>query len=98
VQNITTDIADITNSVALQIYPNPAKDKIKLNANFEGEKTIHFFIHNLSGKLVFQKEIETVSGKVNQQINIPSSLVSGNYLVSVTAGKKRSLIKLVVNR
>ena len=69
------------NKLDLKVYPNPAKDVVKLKGNFnEGEK-LNITIFNLQGQTFNQLNVET-----DDQIDV-SDLVAGTYLLRVTNAK-----------
>ena len=97
VQSVTTGVDELKSNFALNVYPNPATDKIWVNCNLDGESDVQLYIHNLSGVLVFQQKIENPNGIINQQINLPANIVKGNYLVSIAGKKQRTSVKITVN-
>ncbi len=96
VQSVTTKTNDITNNVSLRVYPNPADDKIWVNCRFIDNSDVQLLIYNLSGTLVFQQKLENTEGSVNQQINLPSEIAKGNYVVSIVGNKQHDSVKLTI--
>jgi hypothetical protein len=65
-----------TNHSEISIYPNPAKDYIKLNIPSNGNNLIR--IYDVMGKLIFEQST------ADSSLNIPLiSFPAGNYVVSV---------------
>lgn len=66
---------------SLQVFPNPAKDEIRLKWNKEPEsKNARFSIYNTQGKLVWAESYDRLPGE-ELQINI-SHLPDGGYIIS----------------
>jgi len=96
VQSVTTKANDITNNISLRVYPNPADDKIWVNCRFTDDSDVQLLIYNLSGTLVFQQKLENTEGSVNQQVNLPSEIAKGNYVVSIVGNKQHDSVKLTI--
>lgn len=77
-----------TESLALELYPNPANDVVRISSNNNGQMTIA--IHDITGK----KVISTVLSNTDQ-INV-SDLTTGIYMVKVSQNGATSTKKLVV--
>lgn len=82
----TVNVANIgEEELYLEVYPNPAKDLLILNASNE---ITSFQIMDLSGKAVLQ-------GYETENINV-SNLRSGHYLIQVVAGNNIITEKLII--
>lgn len=97
VKNVITGFSDVKTDLDIRVYPNPAVDKIWVDAYFAGEQTVQLLIYNSSGTLVFQQTMATVNGILNQQVNLPSEITMGSYLVSVVGKNRYPTVKLIVN-
>jgi len=93
--NFYTSIYDYSSAptVQLNIYPNPASDKINIDLHlFEGETTIELF--DAFGKKVVSEELEV---KGNETIFLESeSLTQGIYLIRVSDRQSVKTQKLVI--
>jgi photosystem II stability/assembly factor-like uncharacterized protein len=70
-------VSNVSKSVSILVYPNPASDLIKVNTEFEGMK---FRVLNLVGT-------ELISGQYHTYIDI-SSVPSGIYILMLENGKE----------
>ena len=73
------------------IYPNPAKDFIKLNIGIE-EASAKVKLISLSGQTLLSKKIAT-TGTIYLDIR---NVKSGNYILQVESGKRISVHKMIV--
>ncbi|MFC2090375.1 T9SS type A sorting domain-containing protein [Bacteroidota bacterium] len=89
--NVTVGIIGVESNLtpALRLYPNPAKDKLKLELMNIPEKSAIVSIYNVTGSAVFNMEL---SSKVTE-IDV-SGYESGLYFIKVTSGQ-RSYIQSV---
>ena len=78
-----------TAPLKLKIYPNPAKEYIILDIEFEGNSSLK--IKQIDGKAVFRKTIESGSGV----IKLPT-LSAGMYLVEIDNAENKYLGKLLI--
>ncbi len=78
-----TGISEIANSTYLNVFPNPATDK--LNVAFKAENTDYTInIMDLSGRVISSNSYSNLSD--NQSIELPlTGISSGNYIVSVSS-------------
>jgi hypothetical protein len=86
---VYTEVSDIEKSTSISIYPNPASEKIRINGLSSGIKT-QVQIHDLSGKLVLNREIDSA-----EEIEI-GELISGVYFVTLKNDTIHSYEKLIV--
>ncbi len=79
----------------VNVYPNPAKDKINIDFTLEENAEVTFLVSNIMG----QKMMDAVSGKYNAGKNLrtlsTTNLVPGVYLISVKTPKGYSQFKFV---
>ena len=87
---ITTDIQTVTDKNELNIYPNPAKDKIAINFSATKNSVINLRIYDGNGKLM--KQMNAVE---NQKIDI-SGLANGIYLAKMSSQSISKTTKLVI--
>lgn len=67
------------------ILPNPANDYVFLNYSITGTQLPTYHIHDISGRLIIENELSTMSG--NKSIDV-SKLNSGMYYFSITNNNK----------
>jgi len=93
-----TAVNNLTNKDSeLIIYPNPAVHGI-LNVDFKTDKasTCSFRLYNWQGKIVFQEDVKSQSGKNSLRLT-PSKIVSGHYLLKCLIGGKIIIRKIIIN-
>ncbi|MGE0566547.1 MAG: choice-of-anchor D domain-containing protein [Bacteroidia bacterium] len=83
------------NSLPMSVYPNPSDDQFTIELNTVQNETIKVEVFNLLGQNVMTVSKEASSGKNNIQLNT-SGLANGGYFVKVSAGKKSTTTKLMV--
>jgi uncharacterized repeat protein (TIGR01451 family) len=71
-------IPDINKKQVLEVYPNPSEGKIHYKFNESGKQTLEFF--TITGQLVYKVGIDKEG-----DIDLPSSLESGTYLLKVSS-------------
>ncbi|HXB10502.1 MAG TPA: T9SS type A sorting domain-containing protein, partial [Bacteroidia bacterium] len=77
-----------------KVYPNPATSSIKIEAsNINGTAAL-LNIADITGRLVFQKNIDNGTNTINTTVDV-SSLQTGIYLVTLKEGSKQFTTKLV---
>ncbi|MFK8036795.1 MAG: T9SS type A sorting domain-containing protein [Crocinitomicaceae bacterium] len=77
-----------TESLSLELYPNPATDMVRVSSNDKGNMNVA--IHDITGKNVMSTVLSN-----NNQIDV-SNLTTGIYLVKVSQNGATSTKKLVV--
>jgi hypothetical protein len=72
----------------LSIYPNPAQDMVNISATtVMDEEEATYFVYNYFGKVILEKKLETINGKISDELGI-SDFEPGIYLVRLFAGNK----------
>ncbi len=84
-------INEIYNSSLIKVYPNPAKDKLIVSINNNGNSAI--VITDMLGKSV--KQIKT--SELQTEINV-SDLQDGVYFVQLMQGNKSFVDKVVISK
>jgi hypothetical protein len=64
------------------VYPNPAKDEIKLSINADRDGKITYSIIDITGKILQQKAVNLASGNNNLNLNI-AALPAGLYQIRI---------------
>lgn len=93
ISNVINQLSTNTN-----LYPNPAKDFIKVEYDLTKSSNISLDVVDLLGKNIFTLEKGFQSlGNYTEEIDI-SNLISGNYFVRISNGKEQQLIPFIVNK
>lgn len=69
-------------ATTLSLFPNPARDIITVNFENADDETIRIRILNISGEVVFDKEVEKADSELRYEIPI-SKFNNGAYIVHV---------------
>ncbi|MEQ8623451.1 MAG: T9SS type A sorting domain-containing protein [Vicingaceae bacterium] len=88
-KSLTVGIAESSFGELLKVYPNPTKGDFSIDLGNTYENT-QVFITDITGRLVESKTL-TQSRVLDLSIEAPA----GIYLVSIQAGNKRAVIRLV---
>lgn len=94
-QGLMTSTQNIGNPNAINVFPNPAKDKltISFDENLQGETTIQLV--NLDGKIVYQSKKENLRTNLEWTIeNYPSGL----YFLKIINNDKWYTKKIVIQK
>lgn len=92
--NVETGIAAQNEVSNLSVFPNPTRGQLIIRAAGLKSATGSYKVMDLNGRVLTTREIETVSGILNERVDI-SSLASGMYILEVTAGEAVSRRKIV---
>lgn len=80
---------------AVDVFPNPSKDLVNLKFNTSEAQKIKIEISDISGKLVYSENIETLKGESNHQLNV-STLEKGTFLIRIIGEKNSETRKLII--
>ena len=80
---------------SFKVFPNPASDLITVTAIPDHNQTIRISIADLSGKQVYQEELNYNSGLLEKQIDL-STYRKGVYLVQLNLNGKVQTEKLII--
>ncbi len=82
--NNTTSINTESIGSDIQIFPNPAKDKITIRTGKAFGKYLTVLLTDLSGNVILKKYIENNTGEFNLQVDM---LAKGMYLITIQNDK-----------
>ncbi|MBL7889616.1 MAG: DUF4397 domain-containing protein [Bacteroidia bacterium] len=92
-----TSIEENSIITSLNVYPNPVNDQLNLNMSLESNSVVAIEIYDVTGKLVLNNQLGTItSGNFVTQLNM-SSLSTGMYNVSIVTENARKNIRVNVN-
>lgn len=81
----------------LKIYPIPANDRVQIRSNMKPGGTASIRIISISGKIVMEKKINTITSGENISISV-NNLVDGMYYLQFTTPEDTMTGKLIVDR
>jgi len=86
------------NTLPVHVYPNPAKDNLKISFHIEKNKSVEIRLFDVMGKRVYSRTIENPgNGEGNISINT-SFFPEGVYFLRVSSGNRNSVKKVVLTR
>ncbi len=91
---IGTDTDEPVADLQFDIFPNPATSEIIINLPANVSQNISIKAFDLSGKLIFMKELNNVENGF-PTLDI-SSLSPGNYLIELEAGTQKAVRQLII--
>jgi hypothetical protein len=78
----------------VNIYPNPAKDVINIDAETKGSSAVQIQIIDVLGQVVYKNYAVSTNGSINTSIDV-SSFASGHYEVMLMDDLRRVAVKQV---
>jgi WD40 repeat protein/uncharacterized protein YegL len=81
--------------VSLKISPNPSDGKLSVELNLIEDGNTTLRIYNNIGNIVFEKNIESITGKLDISIET-SNLSNGLYYMSLQTPTVRKVIELII--
>ncbi len=82
-------------TTGISIYPNPFISELNIRLPFGASGKILFEWHDLSGRLLHQNSLSVMPGTTTAKLSVPPGLPLGFYLLSVTHGQGRSVVKAI---
>ncbi len=79
----------------LVTYPNPSNGQFNVSFNCEKEQSCLISIYDLSGRMVMERTIETITGNNLVEMNTPS-LSSGIYLMRLSGESFNKQLRLII--
>jgi len=101
ITGLTTSNRDnIVTPPEVAVYPNPAKEKIILNYKLDQPEAITISLCDPGGRTlrVLLPKTPRIPGSHVENLEIPQSLSTGNYLVNIQSGSWVKAIKVVVGK
>jgi hypothetical protein len=92
---VITGLNDVTNSQNIQLFPNPATDKITLTSAKSINSAVNVNIVDLAGRVAQHVSFNNMTAKAQQTIDI-SKLAKGVYFVKVATPQSEFVEKLIV--
>jgi hypothetical protein len=89
---------DQPGAAELFIYPNPSIGDffIEMNIDTEENSPAEIQIFNSIGQLIYKKQTSTVDGKLREEVKLSSSLVKGNYFLTVILNDQVIKSKIII--
>ena len=92
---VITGMSEITNSENIQLFPNPASDKITITSGKAINNNVNVNIVDVAGRLAQTVSFNNMVANAQQTIDI-SKLAKGVYFVKIKSANSEMIEKLVV--
>ncbi len=79
---------------SMVIFPNPAKDEVKVSFDAIGSGEMTLRLLDITGKEIISEEYDNLNGRVDQIINI-GNLADGVYMIEVSNGELKAVKRLI---
>jgi len=90
-------VPELNTQEYVSIYPNPAKDNLKVQYNSAASNVLEIKLFDLQGKLVSVLIPKTeISGIFSRSISLNNSISAGVYIVQILSGEKTTFQKVMI--
>lgn len=90
-------IGPVSESIVASVYPNPLKEHATLTYTLPAPAEVLVTLNDLSGKeIAVLANGSRESGPVSESLTLPSMLLSGNYLLKISAGQGKAAVQIFV--
>ena len=91
-------LAEKTDNFGLNVYPNPANDKVTVDFRLNNETAVNMTVTDLTGKVVYTSSLGSkAAGAHSVSINT-ATLTNGVYMINFGANNAVSTQKLVIKK
>lgn len=89
--------ASAANITTPLVYPNPIQSNAVLTYTIDKDELVSIFLYDINGKLVqtITSNNKMVAGIYKQDIHFESSVLPGNYILSIQTATRKASIKLI---
>lgn len=96
VSTIVSELPEHEIPVNFSVAPNPAQDMIILRSDRPLDDSLQIMLTDIRGSLVFEvkPDFNTQRSPYEWQVRLPASLPGGVYLLHLSRGEQRSILKL----
>lgn len=100
--NITIGIDDPkeieSSKVGLDIYPNPASDRVKIALDLNNAAKVSVIVRDINGKLIKTQNYGQLSKEVSELELDVNNLSNGNYIITLQIGSSVQSDKLIISK
>jgi uncharacterized protein YjdB len=94
--NVTEGITNIGEGISFTIMPNPNNGVFSVIGTATG--TAQLTVTDLLGQRVYTQDAQGKNGKIDTLVQLPQTLASGTYLLSIRIGNSVSTHRIVVSK
>jgi hypothetical protein len=91
----TTEIHNTEGITNLNVSPNPFTDRIQIRFHLEIHENLLLTVHDLTGRTVYQQEVNGKNGFNNLVIRTPEDIPTGIYILRIQTNSAIKTIKLI---
>ena len=86
--------------IPFTVYPNPSEGRVQLFASLGGNSNENALvrIHDIPGRLVFEKSTVIADGILKDDLQLPETLLSGSYFITVTHSEGQMTERLLIQK
>jgi hypothetical protein len=93
--DVLTGVSSLSNSENIQLFPNPASDKITISSGKSIQSNVLVNIVDVAGRIAHTVSFNNLTANAHQSIDI-SKLAKGVYFVKINSANSEMIEKLVV--
>jgi len=83
---------------AVNLYPNPAKNDVRIEIDSKEQVTSEIFISDVNGKIIHSQTITILKGLNSFPLNFINNTVSGIYTIQLSLPGQQYIQKLVIKK
>ena len=91
----TVDIVDIQTKHTINIYPNPASDRIKIQIETLQPETVQMVLYDIVGRKISEISMLEVSQQFVYDMDV-SNFAKGIYMLRIATSKGQVMRKIVI--
>lgn len=81
---------------SLEVYPNPVNNELTFSLDGLSDETINVQLHDLSGRVVFERnEMTVLNGSLNESFDV-TAFPSGNYFLKLDIDGEKLIEKVII--
>ncbi len=85
-------------SLSLEVYPNPASDFVQVTWNNEKSSIITFIISDMAGRNIMKQSLGSNAAGIHKQIVPVNNLSEGIYFLTLIAGDRNNTIRFEISK
>ena len=93
-----TSAAAVFKGGNIYIAPNPTRGMFMIRGSIDASDAVTLDVTNMLGQVIHSGALTPKDGEINQEVQLPSSLANGMYIVTLRAGGESKVFHLVVER
>ncbi|OJW84910.1 MAG: hypothetical protein BGO69_10215 [Bacteroidetes bacterium 46-16] len=98
---IPTNVVSANNGNDITLYPNPNNGNFTISGDAKGianGSVVKTEVINMVGQLVYNGKTEISNGKFTKEVSLDNNLTAGIYVLRVSAGNVKNILRFVINK